>query len=49
LDDISRGLIKVDDKLAELRFLKDTGRKMEVKNGCVYLCSYYCLNVCAYL
>jgi len=30
LDDISRGVIKVGDKLSELRFLKDTGRKMEV-------------------
>jgi len=30
LDDISRGLIKVADKMSELRFLKDTGRKMEV-------------------
>jgi len=30
LDDISRGLVKVADKMSELRFLKDTGRKMEV-------------------
>jgi len=29
LDDISHGVVKVTDKLSELRFLKDTGRKME--------------------
>jgi sorting nexin-27 len=29
LDDISHGVIEVADKLSELRFLKDTGRKME--------------------
>jgi len=32
LDEISRGLVKVADKLSELRFLKETGRKMEVSH-----------------